>query len=694
MADQPQGQSGIVSPQNPTGAIFPIGNNGTQPTPAQSGYGNPTGNGTYGPTVSAPYGYSTVNGVVTPNRAPMSTNPPIGTTTRYNTDGTVSPSYPTATGVASDAYASAAAAAAKTPQQIQSDIMQLYAQEIAGIKAQYAAMRTQQQGVNANNEGQVRAAAAASGALGSAAGASDMGTAADTSAKALANIDAEELAAEGAVFDKSATSALGQYQTNQTNLQNEAKTFSDQLTATANNAINTIKSLAVNTPLASLDQATYQSLLSQSGLSTPQEFEQLWNAVAAAARVPNTTVSGSATTGYYALQIDPTTGAIKNVQQVVAPATPKPVSLNPGQKLVDPKTGQTIAQGNAKLQVVPFMSTVVSTGGSGGGTGVGSAADKATAGNVSAGGAQVKSSSGSIYGLTAGQSSLLTQAGVPKELWGDIAGIVTGSQPPPSTASGSSANSKYMLAVKNGLQALGYNLSQATLDWQAMTTRLKTLNGAQQVRLSQAVNFAYDSLDIIQTLTDAWQGGGLPALNSAELAAASSGVSNQTLKTPVTVSVTDPTTGQPTTVTIKDTQTLATLLKAQINDLVSELGTVYKGGNTSTDESLSLAAGNLSANWSQQTLDQAINLARTNLQIRKNSISNSAMIPGNQYNPSTGQPTATQSSSLTPDQLTAIKSDPTKYGGNPGDTLVTDPTTGQPVWATPDEMQSGQYTPL
>src|SRR5208283_2268687 len=68
---------------------------------------------------------------------------------------------------------------------------------------------------------------------------------------------------------------------------------------------------------------------------------------------------------------------------------------------------------------------------------------------------------------------------------------------------------------------------------------------------------------------------------------------------------------------------LAHRLDAQIADLTSELGTVYKGGNSSTDESLKLAAKNLESDWNEQTFKSAINQIRQNLEIRKNSIRHS-----------------------------------------------------------------------
>jgi hypothetical protein len=157
---------------------------------------------------------------------------------------------------------------------------------------------------------------------------------------------------------------------------------------------------------------------------------------------------------------------------------------------------------------------------------------------------------------------------------------------------------RYAGPVRAELARRGYPLAQATSDWTATQKHLSTLNGAQQERLRQAISFTSDSTDIIDNLYNEWQrvgpASGIKVLNKAGLAAAK--------QLP----------GKPGEV--------ATALEAQINDLVSELGTVYKGGNSSTDESLKLAAGNLKADWNEQTFKRALGLIRTNLKIRKNSM--------------------------------------------------------------------------
>jgi hypothetical protein len=43
------------------------------------------------------------------------------------------------------------------------------------------------------------------------------------------------------------------------------------------------------------------------------------------------------------------------------------------------------------------------------------------------------------------------------------------------------------------------------------------------------------------------------------------------------------------------------------------MGTVYKGGNSSTDETLRLASGNLKADWNDETFTRAVKQLKTTL---------------------------------------------------------------------------------
>lgn len=170
--------------------------------------------------------------------------------------------------------------------------------------------------------------------------------------------------------------------------------------------------------------------------------------------------------------------------------------------------------------------------------------------------------------------------------------IIAHEQPPEISGFGMA---KIAAPLKAYLAEKGFDLTTATLDYQAQKKYMSTLNGAQQVRLRQATDFAYSSLDLVEGLAKEWQGGNFALLNKVNLNAAKNGVYG-----PKAASI-------------------ANRLDLQISDLTSELGTVYKGGNSSTDESLKLAAKNLQSDWSEKVILDAIPLIRTNLDIRKNS---------------------------------------------------------------------------
>ncbi len=184
--------------------------------------------------------------------------------------------------------------------------------------------------------------------------------------------------------------------------------------------------------------------------------------------------------------------------------------------------------------------------------------------------------------------------------------IATGKQPP--NTQGLYRNAA---PVRAELARRGYDLSAAQSDWNATQKHLATMNGQQQERLRQAIQFTSDSTDNIEQLYGQLRQQlpdmGFKVLNRAALTAAKNlpgkvGAAAQTLD-------------------------------AQIADLTSELGTVYKGGNSSTDEGLKLAAKNLSSDWNEDQFTQALAMLRKNLQIRRNSIASSAPVGASQNNP-------------------------------------------------------------
>lgn len=170
--------------------------------------------------------------------------------------------------------------------------------------------------------------------------------------------------------------------------------------------------------------------------------------------------------------------------------------------------------------------------------------------------------------------------------------IISGRQP--STTTG-----LYRIAgpLRAYLASKNYDYTKANEDWTATQKLLGTMNGAQQTRLRQATDMASDSLGVIDKLAQQWKAGGFPLVNSVIKNAAQQGI-----------------TGHP------EAQSLATQLDTEIADLTGELGNVYMGGNSPTEKALELAGKQLSSDWSEDTLRNAIQLARVNLAYRRNSL--------------------------------------------------------------------------
>jgi len=185
-------------------------------------------------------------------------------------------------------------------------------------------------------------------------------------------------------------------------------------------------------------------------------------------------------------------------------------------------------------------------------------------------------------------------------------GIENGTSPPDMKGLG-----RLRVPVQAELATRGFNLSQANLDWQATQKHLATLNSGGQERLNQAINFVSDTIPVIRQLYAEWQ----------QLA----GVSGYKILNKGTLAAMKQLPGRPGAV--------AQALETQINDFASELGTVYKGGGTSTDKSLGMAATNLQADWNPETFNAALNLAEKNIAIRKNSVAHSTVRGASQANP-------------------------------------------------------------
>lgn len=245
----------------------------------------------------------------------------------------------------------------------------------------------------------------------------------------------------------------------------------------------------------------------------------------------------------------------------------------------------------------------------------------------------------------------------PSEIEAITDAIISGQQPP--TLNGMYGNTVH---VRAALAKRNYDLTKATQDFKATERLLSSMNGPQQLRLRQAVTFTKDSLETIEQLAQEWNGGQFPLLNWANLQAAKNGVYGQ------------------------DAASLATRLESQVNDMTSELATVYKGGNSSTDESLRLAASNLKSDWSKDTLLDAVKQIRTSLTYRENSINlvGTAGFPDSQYNPMGNEAPAVPGAGPDTPPL------PAPTGAvPPGTPTATNPQTGQKIM-----LVNGQWVPV
>lgn len=202
--------------------------------------------------------------------------------------------------------------------------------------------------------------------------------------------------------------------------------------------------------------------------------------------------------------------------------------------------------------------------------------------------------------------------------------IIKGDQPPQISGFGMS---KITPQIKDYLATQGFDLTSAESDWIATKKHVQSMNSTQQLRLMQAVTFTRESIPIIRELATEWDAGGFAPLNSVNLLAARNGVYG------------------------KQAMSVATRMEAQIADLTSELGTVYKGGNSSTDESLKLAAENIKAKWSAEVLSDNLDQIERNLQLRENSMKHSIPKAMSGKSPLSRPETATAPTATAPGRL-------------------------------------------
>tara|TARA_R110000751_G_scaffold155364_2_gene260606 strand:- start:234 stop:1088 length:855 start_codon:yes stop_codon:yes gene_type:complete len=142
----------------------------------------------------------------------------------------------------------------------------------------------------------------------------------------------------------------------------------------------------------------------------------------------------------------------------------------------------------------------------------------------------------------------------------------------------------------------GYDLQRAALDWRATERYLQSRNATPQIRLNQAIEGLPGLLDEVEHLAQQWNAGPFPALTRAQMEIAIQGGMGE------------------------EANIIAVALEGQIADAVSDLAVVYMGGNSPTDKGLGLAEKALSGDWNEAVLMDMINRARTNVDIRRNSL--------------------------------------------------------------------------
>lgn len=187
--------------------------------------------------------------------------------------------------------------------------------------------------------------------------------------------------------------------------------------------------------------------------------------------------------------------------------------------------------------------------------------------------------------------------------------IISGEQSPIMTGLYRSA-----APVKAYLASKGFDLAKAEQDFKATTKYLSTLNGSQFLRQKNAVAFVRETIPSVKSAIEEWNtqvgAGKYPLLNKANLLAAQQGVYGT------------------------DAQVAATNFNTWLTDLASELSTVYRGGNSPTDQTLKQANSTLSQDWSLQSLNAALDIIDKTTGFRMNAINATSPIGiGSEYLP-------------------------------------------------------------
>jgi hypothetical protein len=184
-----------------------------------------------------------------------------------------------------------------------------------------------------------------------------------------------------------------------------------------------------------------------------------------------------------------------------------------------------------------------------------------------------------------------------------VKGAFDGTVPPERLASWRDVT-RVNAEIKRQSEKNGMNFPDLLLEWDATKKFVSTAQSSQQVRLRQAIDFAQQSTKDLKKLSQDFKRTNFPILNKAQLSLAMNGAYGQ------------------------DNAKKATIFNQQLTDIVADLGNVYMGGNSPTDEGLRLAQQNLRSNWSVNQLNAAIENVDKLLTFRSNSLKNAAPMYG------------------------------------------------------------------
>lgn len=182
----------------------------------------------------------------------------------------------------------------------------------------------------------------------------------------------------------------------------------------------------------------------------------------------------------------------------------------------------------------------------------------------------------------------------------DIAeAIKNGDQPP--TLQGLYRNAG---PVRAELARQGVPLAKMETDWKATQRFMASANSTQQLRLQQSISSASDLLPKLEQLYSEWKQ--LAPVSGFKVANHAALVAMKNLP------------GRAGAV--------AMALDTQIAELTADLGNIYMGGNSPTDQALKLGAKALSSEWGPEAFEEGIKQAKLNIGIRANSMRHAAPV--------------------------------------------------------------------